>query len=50
MRGTARVEKEFGSRVKKEGGGTLWQRSTRESMPTGVRVVYRGSDSDICTV
>jgi len=49
-RSTARMEEEFGRRIEKESKGTLWQRSTRESMPTRVRVVYGESNSNICAV
>ena len=49
-RGVARVEKEFGGRVKEENKRTLWQRSTRENTPTRVRVVHGGSNSDVCEV
>jgi len=47
---TRRVEEEFGSRVKKENRETLWQRGARESTPTGVRVVYKRSNSNIYAV
>ena len=50
MRGIARVEEEFSSRVEKESRGALWQRSARRSTPTGVRIVHKRSNSDICTV
>jgi len=39
MRSAIGVEKKFSSRVEKESRGTLWQRSTRESMPTRARMV-----------
>jgi len=50
MRGAARVEEEFSSIVEEKSRGALQQGSARRSMPTGVRVVYRGSNSDICIV
>jgi len=50
MRSTARMEEEFSGRIEKENRETLWQRSARESIPTRVRVVYGGSNSDICAV
>jgi len=50
MRGTARVEEEFSSRVKKESGGALWQGGARRSTPTRVRIVYKRSNSDIHAV
>jgi len=40
MRSIARVEKELSGKIEKEGRGTLWQRSTRKGMPTGIRIVY----------
>jgi len=45
MRSTARMEKEFSSRVKEASKGALWQRCARKSMPTRTRVVHRGSSS-----
>jgi len=45
MRSTARIEEEFGGRVKEESKGALWQRSAGGSMPIGIRVVHRGSNS-----
>jgi len=50
MRGTARVEEEFSSRVEEESRGALQQGSARRSMPTGIRVVHRESNSDIYAV
>jgi len=50
MRSTARIEEEFGRRIEKESRGTSWQRSARESTPTGVRMVHGGSNSDVCAV
>jgi len=50
MRSTARIEKEFSGRVEEESKGTLWQKNAKESTPTRVRVVYRGSNSDLCIV
>jgi len=41
MRSIARMEKEFSSKTKEKSRRTLWQRSTRESMPTRVRIVHR---------
>ena len=46
----ARMEEEFGKKIEEENRGTLWQRSARGSMSTRVRVVHRGSNSDICVV
>jgi len=50
MRSTARMKEEFGERIKEKSRGTLWQRSARGNTPTGVRVVYRGSNSDVYAV
>jgi len=50
MRSAARVEEELGGRVEKENRGTLWQRSTRGSMPIGIRVVYERSNSNVYAV
>jgi len=44
------VEEEFGSRIKEESRGILWQRGARESTPTRVRMVHKRGDSDICAV
>ena len=49
-RSAARMEEEFNGRIEEESGRTLWQRSARGSMPTGVRIVHRGGNSDICAV
>ena len=49
-RSTARIKEEFSGRIGEKSRGTLWQRSTRRSMPTGVRMVYRGSNSNVCAV
>jgi len=46
----ARMKEEFGRRIEEESRGTLWQRSARGSMPTRVRVVHRGSNSNVCAV
>jgi len=51
MRSAARrMEKEFSDRVEEESKGILWQKDTRGSTSTRVRVVYRGSNSDLCAV
>jgi len=42
-RSAARIEEESSGRVEKESKGTLWQRSARRSMSTGVGVVYKRS-------
>jgi len=44
-RSAARIEEESSGRVEKESKGTLWQRSARRSMSTGVGVVYKRSGS-----
>jgi len=41
------VKEKLSGRIKKEGGGILWQRSARKDMPTGIRVVYGGDNSNI---
>jgi len=40
MRSAVGVEKEFSDRVEEESRGTLWQRSTRESISTRARIVH----------
>jgi len=50
MRGIARVEEEFSSKVKEESGGALHQEGTRRSTTTGVRIVHERSDSNVCAV
>jgi len=50
MRSTARVEKEFGRRVKEKNRGVLWQRGTRGSTSIRIRMVHESSDSDVCAV
>jgi len=45
-RSTARkVKEEFSGRIEEKSRGTLWQRNTRGSMPTRVRVVHREGNS-----
>ena len=46
-RSATRVEEELSSRIKEESRGALQQGDTRRSMPTGVRIVYKRSNSDI---
>jgi len=41
------MEEELSRRAEKKSRGVLWQRSAGESMPIGIRVVHRGSDSFI---
>ena len=49
-RSAARVEEKLGGRVEKENRGTLWQRSTKGSMPIGIRMVYERSNSNVYAV
>jgi len=49
MKSIARVE-ELDGRIKEKSKGALWQRSTRRSMSTGVGMVHKRSNSDICAV
>jgi len=42
------MEEQFSGRVKKESKEALWQGGARRSMPTGVRMVYKRSNSDVC--
>jgi len=44
---TKNMENKFGGRIEEESRGALWQRDTRESIPTRVRMVHEGSDSNI---
>jgi len=50
MKSIAKVEEELSGRIEEKGEGALWQRSTRESTSTRVRMVHKGSNSDICAV
>jgi len=49
-RSTARMEEKFGRRIEEKSRETLWQRSARGSISTGVRMVHRESNSDVCVV
>jgi len=49
-RSAVRVEEKLSSRIKEESRGALQQGSTRRSMPTRVRMVYKRSNSDIHAV
>ena len=51
MRSTARrVEEEFGGKIEKESRGALRQKNATRSKAIRVRMVHKGSNSNICAV
>jgi len=51
MRSTVRrVEEEFGGRIEEKSRGALWQKGTTRSKAIRVRMVHKGSNSNICVV
>jgi len=50
MRGAARVEEELNRRAEKKDREVLWQKSAIRSKAIRVRVVHRGSNSNVCAV
>jgi len=50
MRSAVRMEEEFSRRVKKEGRGALRKRYPRRGMIIRIWMVYKGNDSDICSM